>query len=297
MRIVFIFICSLIVIACEKVITRPLPPHQPALVMHALLSPDREISLQLSQTASLENEIPDDLSVANGTVHLYEDDVMLAQLIHLGDGVYKASDPIFPEIGKSYRFSASAPDFATATSQAEVIPLTLEIQNPSFVDSSIANVNAGFSAGVFSATLSEDPATENFYGVDIEAFTAGGENLPTLKWAPDIDQEFGAICGLNSGAVDFSFTDDCLTIDPDQLATIRFAVQSAYQDINGTFPFDRIEVTLYHLSETYYQSLLNMVSLDGLELVFTYPPETFTNVNNGWGVVGSYTRTTYTFSL
>ncbi|MEL7341946.1 MAG: DUF4249 family protein, partial [Bacteroidota bacterium] len=198
---------------------------------------------------------------------------------------------------KSYYFSATAPNFTSVTSQSETIPPALQIQNPSFVDSSIANVNAGFSAGVFSATLSEDPATENFYGVDIETFTAGGDNLPTLISIPDIDQEFSAICGLVSGVLDSSFPDDCLILESDTLATIRFAIQSAYQDINGTFPFDRIEVTLYHLSETYYQSLVNRVPLDGLELVFTFPPETFTNINNGWGVVGSYTSTTYTFFL
>jgi len=275
-------------VSCEKIITVKLPEHVPQLVVNGLLNPNDRVSVLVTRTSPILEIHPKDLSINNASVSLYREGVFLENLSYTQEGTYLASASIKPQILKSYHFLVSAPGFETVETIPEKVPKAVKLKSFTFDNDGLEAVNHGMTAGVFTWNFDQDPAKENFYGIDIVPFKPGNEASSSLKWFPDFDEEFGSICGIISGRIALSFPGTCLRGSGSE--TVRVANETTYSTQDGPTPFEYLEVTLYNISPSYYAYMKSIIQAEGLELAFSTPDTLFTNVQGGYGLIGSFTR-------
>lgn len=108
-NIIFLFTLFVFLSACRKEIVVQIPDPTPILVLNSLFNPDSLWKINLSSTTSLYDNNEHAPFVANATVVLYEDGVLLDTLSYADSGNYVLNT--YPAINKTYHLRATAPNY------------------------------------------------------------------------------------------------------------------------------------------------------------------------------------------
>lgn len=246
------------------------------LVVNALMSDMETISVSVSGSVPFSSVgIPP--MIENANVYIFIDGVKQPKLNYNNfENVYTSS--IKPMAGRTYRILAEAPGYASVEATA-IMPsggtfLPSVFKDSVFVDSS------GFPLGRITASIMDDPATENYYRVKLFYYESTfGEfaELPIDSEDPLVNQ----FASSQNGGVVFSD------------ATFN----GKRRDIYFKTPFGygkgspKFMLLLENLSKDYY---LYVTSLNNYQNsgsgIFSEPVFVYTNVKDGLGIFAGYNQ-------
>jgi hypothetical protein len=259
-------------------------PREPTLLtVNCVFNPDSLWTADISQSIYILDE-EETTFIANATVVVYENNVPITTLVHKANGRYQSPD-WKPEIGKSYKISAAALNYPSATSFSTLPNATpihsVEIKKVEKNHSVETNVKLKFI---------DDPAVRNYYqvlaSVEYEYFDYGDDEIETSQYPAGIESLDPLIQKENedmSWDNGFLFTD---TFFDGKETEISFRVA----DHVGV----GVRVRLRNVSEDFYK-YMRAVQLqrrtEGNPLA--QPVNVFNNIDNGFGIFASYTETNY----
>ncbi|NLA23721.1 MAG: DUF4249 domain-containing protein [Bacteroidales bacterium] len=307
-KIVFILLSLGLVFtwACEKTIEIDIEATKPRLVLNAVINPDSTIAVFLSRSMHiLDNQ--NVMRITNARVFFYEDDIEIAEMQHVENGMYVCD--YYPKIGKKYSVKASAKDFDDIKASCEIVPpvsitqidtLTTydEYNNPNLV----VDIN-----------FKDPPEQGNYYiihadmqftseYIDYSQFRVDTlyQNQDTViidtTWGILVKNKFREVVGLNSddmiveqiylgGISGFIFSDEIIN---SQSYAVKFNL-SIYSWVDT----DELKYTFYFksISRDYYYYLRTLnAHHDAVNDPFAEPVFVHSNVENGIGVFGSFTQ-------
>ncbi|MEM6801975.1 MAG: DUF4249 family protein [Bacteroidota bacterium] len=290
MRKIFPYLLLILIIlncSCQKIITIDIPKDYSRLVIHAFLTPQERIEANISRTTPLLATIPEDLSVADAKVSVFENGNLLEQLVYGGEGNYYVASNLRPKAGNNYHFEVAAEGFEDLVTIAEKIPAPLGNLSYSFENNAIAAVNSGTKAGLFSWEVDPDNSEVAFYGINIRPIKLANEASSSLTWIVNFEEEFSNICGATTSGNSWIIPNACLQGSGSDV--IQMGIETTYSSIDGPQSFTFLEVRLQSISPSYYNYLKNETRPDGIDLAFSSPDTLFTNAIGGFGVVGGFT--------
>ncbi len=301
-----LFLLMSFLIGCEKYIEFEGENKPPRLVLNGVMRPDSVFEIALSNSLGF-IDIGEIAPVTNGTVGVYnESNVLIDELQHLGEGIYRGS--MMPQIGERYTVRAAAPSFTEITA-LDIIPepvpiadwdtLTVTDNNDPFWD--FQEIKVSFS-------ISDPVATANFYHLEIfmvqeyylepvyDPFT-GEFSYDTIYYPEPVEQKVG-----------FSFNDPVLTAEYDNTLgenwvyadavtftdelfngnTRTFSVNMNYYGIGGESGIGgRFELRLSSVSRDLGQYLRTRARYEYVSGdPFSEPVQVFSNIENGLGIWG-----------
>jgi len=285
-------------IACQKEIEFNPKNQSPFLVMNSYLDPDTILSVSVSQSASITEELTKNI-VSDAVVKVYENEALLETLQFDAEssrylGVGK------PSVGKEYKITVVKDGFL-AIEATSIIELAPEILKCTIVK------DTQYSGRANATITFNDPAgVKNYYRLVVK-------NEDEFSEKPDWAQNDGNSSGAGwfySGNPGFWTTDPNLNWDNGSSSSGVF--DDVPKNIFNIFNDDLIDGKEYTLSFSYSLSAypeasnrtiiyLRAINEDLHKYLKTYsaqyyfgddfllePIQVYTNVKNGGGILGSY---------
>ena len=275
--------------ACEKDIDIPFPDQERKLVIYGLLDPDEIISVDISHTIPTLEKHPDDFSIKNATVSLFIDSAFVEKLKHQGDGKYISQSNLKPKARRAYHFVVTAPNYDSITTAPVILPKRIRDPIFTFEDSSLNSTNRNESYGILTWEIPNQKGIEEFFGIKINEFRPGGELDRHYNSLIGYSEEYEEYCGYFSQREINIFADYCL--DENGSNEVKIGVRTSYfnRDINEFSPLHHLEVHFLKIPPDYYRYLKSIYQPEGLDLIFSSPQSLYSNVNGGYGFIGTYT--------
>ncbi len=259
---------------CETVVNVNLPAHEPVLTANCVFNPDSVWQVQLSRSnPALDNMTF--LPVINATVEIWENENVVARLLHTGNGTYRPLTNAKPAIGANYTLSASAPGYETIQA-TDAIPERVPFQSVE-LDSNFANIIARMK-------FSDPPDRKNYYLLQALAEYSdrfGGRVLIPIYFETDdlLAQDLGI-----EGSDAFIF-DDAIISGKEHEIKIRL---SRYYNTRKMY------IVLVSLSEAYYTYLRSSESQgQANDNPFSIPVQVYNNIENGLGIFAGFSSSTF----
>ncbi|MDP5171227.1 MAG: DUF4249 domain-containing protein [Bacteroidia bacterium] len=270
---------SMILCTCTKEIEIPIPFEGKKLVLYCILSPDRPIEATLQRTFPPTGPEPDNWDVTDGTIWLYENSDLIDSLIYSpSSGTYLSSNLIKPQSDKQYKMVAEAPGFTDIYSETISLPPRTAILSVSFEDS-VFNTGGSNSSGGIVRVSFEDSDQPEYYFLDSRAFFEEEPGSLTICLGGNLD----AAC-FGAENIQCLFSDDCITNRPSNL---NLGVATGFREIGGFRKADRVITHLQSLNHSLFQYLESLDQPIGIDIAFSQPTSTFTNITHGYGIFGS----------
>lgn len=290
MRLFIYTISILILAACELVVPIDLPDQSPKLVLNGFLQADSSISVYLTSSFGMYetfNPAPiDDATITlrdgQGNDFLFTEDAQQRARYSL--------DNVFVQPGERYTITAAAPGFPSVTGST-IVPLPIRFDTVE-LDRGARMDRDSILYDVWTLQLTDIPQTDNYFILRIrlqEQTEEYGVCFETL------DPALAAVDFFGNGSDALYLCDGYFTdaIFKDGTYRMQVFTDAFYTDKpNVTFQFD-----LLHVDEAYYnyaQSSALQYSTDGNP--FAEPVIVYNNIEQGFGVIGSYVVTSYRFN-
>jgi hypothetical protein len=283
----------LLFFSCEKGLDIDLPYDGDKLVIWGLLSPDRVVSIQLNKTYPPTGKSLFIDGIANATVTLYENDVLVQQLVHKGSGVYSSPTNFKPKSGKTYAIKATASGFPALSTLPETIPSPFFISRLEVGQLFDSPVSSSTKALPISITWTDVANQENFYSILPQSY------IGTQRFGGSFDIDTPSeldVCGFSFEPSVYNLSDKCF---PNGTYTKKIGVNFSYASVtdkplndplikNLTQTVDRIYILFRHVSKNYYQYMYSGNQPEIVLLAFASGYPRHTNVVGGYGLLASY---------
>lgn len=289
MRLLMYTIAIFVITACELVVPIDLPDQSSKLVLNGFLQADSSISVYLTNSFGMyETFSPSTIDNANITLSDGQGNSFLFTADTQEPARYNL-DNVFVQPGEQYTITASAPDFPSVTGFTTVpLPIgfdTVELEKGARLD------RDGTQYDIWTLQLTDIPNEDNYFLLRVrlqESMQEYGICYETL------DPALAAIDFLGNGAdvvylCDGFFTDAIFKDGSYRLQVFTDAFYTEKPDV--TILFD-----LLHVDEAFYnytQSSDLQYFTDGNP--FAEPVIVYNNIEQGFGVIGSYALTSYSF--
>lgn len=285
--------------SCEEEVAIDIDEEEQKLVLNTWLKPDENPEVQVSYSSFIFDKTGEGF-LNNAKVVMLENGSEIGELNHYEDGFYANENIILTE-GTDYQFEVSHADYETVFSK-ERIPT--KIKDDEVEISYEINPNGNHSNYSYVSTINfrirDNPEEENYYLAriaQIETYwNAGEEDTTTYKnyiYMEPIDPQTRDTFLPNSGG-HFVLSDDIFNGKEyemklgafNDLRSYEYQEDSAfYQSVYHEIEFHKINRALY----------LYLISIDNNQYPgpFTEPTQMYSNVENGYGIVGTSSFTKY----
>lgn len=286
---------------CETVVDVDVPKNPPKLVLNSTLNENDFIGVNLSESRYILDDT-DFRFITGAKVDIYEDGAFLETLPDSTNGNY-ISATHKPERGKSYKVIASKPGFDEVSAEVTLPIDTVKVLEITVDTIQISNYDYIQNYTRFNVKIQDDGTKKNFYTV----------SLITEYYYYEYDYSFSPPVLLDSTYTkyldyiesrdpifeDFSSYDRQLLFNDELFNGNIYTVPilSSYYDYEADYP-ERGSVTftliIGNTSESYYQynitsSLQDWTNNDP----FAQPVQVYTNITNGYGILGAYNSHMY----
>jgi hypothetical protein len=293
------FVAAILLGGCQKELGYDLPYAGDRLVIYGFLSPDRVVGVNIGKSYPPTGDYLFEDGIANATVALYEDDVLLEHLVHTERGNYVSGSGYRPQVGKAYFIKVTAEGFPPAETLPEVIPSQVGVDSFTFRDTVISPLNEDFPALRLSFSFTDTPGQVNYYNPDVVVYYQGevlGVNVFDLDRAMGVEDMCAYYDGIYFLVRDLCFADQSFTLNLG--VESRGAVQregyvvppDSIRKHGGNPRFDRAELYLNSITRNYYEYLKTSYQPEGIDLAFNGPRPQHTNVKGGYGILAAYNR-------
>ena len=278
-------------VSCEKIIDISIPEKQRKIVLNGLVMSDRPVRINLSRSLSvLEKDTL--VPITGGDVRLFNGSSQIGKFQEETGGFY--SLPGFtPEVGQSYRLTASCPDLKPVEATAILPPLVPVIS----VDTATLTGEWGQQELRISVKFADPAGVHNIYGFgvnitykefDYRTMTYTGNKLTNQAFLSGNSDRFLKDESTN---VDGKLYFEDLLFDG-LTKTVEFGVTdySLYQSdtVWMTVGMEQIDPSYYRyvLSYNAYQQAYSNP--------FSEPVQVYTNVTGGFGIFSGSSSASYT---
>lgn len=290
-----LFFSALFLLSCREEIPFEDEWGDPKLVVNTLLEAHQDPVVYLSRSRRVTDNSNENIFLTNGVLQLYEDDEFVAYFTHEGNGVYTLPHEV--QEGKTYRIEAQALNFNSVNGSTKV-PFPVELSE---IDS-IGTIASewGDQSIQFKLKLN-DPAGENFYRViawywgeqeqwdeESQQWITGPAKIPVYL-GTDLNN---SDIFLNGGGVlfpDYLFEDASQVQIP--VTADRYSFYGA-DEYSLVFELQNIDPAFY-----YYTRAVQLQQDAEDMAIFAEPVSMFNNVENGLGIVGSYSSSRDSIAL
>lgn len=292
---------TILIAICIAYCTKPgnvtLPPYEPLLVLHGYVSVGDTFKVALGKTMKLDAIVPEqDITVSNGWVLLYENNVFADSLKYNAIELRYVSSRVIAAPGKTYSVKAGAPGFPNVEATT-VAPLPVPTVSLSHIKNTrrtasgmmLDDVKFGFN----------DPAGENnFY---LTAVYGTGGSSCVFTYDPSVEKYTVNLVPFEQGSCidneQILFTDKIFN------GTLKEMTLSTYS--NTLEPFTdpstgrvfRAYMKRYHITEEYYRyfkTAINQEEIFEEGPILTEPRMAKGNVRNGYGLFTVFAAATDT---
>lgn len=263
--------------ACETTIPVDLPEVEDKLVINALLSPDNVQPLELTATLGILDTNKEFPRITTATIEAYEGETKLGTFTHLERGLYQPN--FTPKENKTYTIKAQANGFPTATCTFTTL-------------TAVPIKNASVKQKRFEVTFDDPKDTENFYiiaayYIEDNEWSSGRRNV-SLE-LDELSENRATSINLNDYGYGYLMADGYL--DGEEISIKG----ELWLDDNS---IDEVHFELYSVSKAMYRYLKskeNQVNIE--DNPFAQAVTVYTNIENGLGIVNTYTIYTETVKL
>ena len=289
--------------ACEKIIDISVQDKSRKIVMNAILNPDSIVSVQLSQSKSiLEDNIV--LFLKDAAVEAFEDDELMGSLEYRGFGRYILPG-MYPKKNKSYRFEVAYPSLASVYSEISIPEIVAVLG----IDTSRSFNDWGNPVFNLDVRIDDPSDTENYYAMSI-AVTSRIFDWQTEEYSDSTEtyMTYFNPTGIGDSDIGGDFVDQDLTFFVDD----KMFFSDALFDGNSTELELSVEYYIYthmsdsvmidirvdHIDPSYYfysVSKQKYYQTDGNP--FAEPVQVYNNIENGFGILSAYSRTSKNYSM
>lgn len=281
--------------SCVKILNDDLKKMEPKLVLNAALSPDSTITVNISQTHNvLDDESADNLPFINSaTVKLFEDGEYLFDLDNIGAGYYQKTG-FYPQIGKSYRATASYGSFKPiegTTTIPDAVPI-IEFDTLMF---ETADEYMGYGTEYVGILTYQDPeGIANRYQLTCKIFYSDQDSITHFY-----DQYISSLESderFYDNAYGNLLWNDKLTDGQKTTIRFNFYYEDNYNNIKNrntqkahfVFYFQSVNNEYYN----YLKSLSIYDESGGGDDPFSEPVVIYSNIENGYGILGGFNEDT-----
>jgi hypothetical protein len=272
--------------ACELIVDIEVPFDSPQITLNSFFNPDGVWKVNLTRNRHILNDRAAE-RINNALVIIHDETGAIDTLIDTGNGIYQ-SDSGRPKIGITYSIEAIAENLQTVKAKS-IIPAPVQIISAEVTETLADNQYENKIKVKF-----RDPgAIKNFYQVfvdmEMEYYDYRTESINIQHSRVPLESDDPAIQNQNS---DGNYYDGFIFND------ILFdgkEIELSFRSIG--FPLTRsgaLILSLRSISEDYYKykitsELQNNTSGDP----FAQPVNVYNNIENGFGIFGGYSESTY----
>lgn len=277
--------------ACELVVPIDLPDQEPKLVLNGFLEADSGATVFLSRSYGMYEEFDID-PVPGGQVTITENQASAVPMIQDRDDSLRFDlDALTIQPGSTYTVEASAPGYETVRG-VTTVPQRITFDTVE-VDLGARRDRDSVLFDVWTLYVTDPPGEENYYflrvylDTDIENYLICFETLDPVLADLDVLNNGNDVANLCEGR----FNDVIFNGTTYELQVFTEAFYRQQPDV-------AIEFELLHLDQAAYNYLLSSERQFNTEgNPFAEPAIVFNNIENGFGIIGSVTSTTYRVEL
>lgn len=330
-HILFVLSAVFLLFSCTNEIEFSGEQQQPMLVLNSFLTPDSVVKVQLTRSKFfLEDDTKFEV-IANADVKLFVNGSFVEKLNHTSNGYYSGS--YYPKENDIVKFVALAPQLAEVNASIVIAPKQLitgvdsssvtlganpiveyKYEGPNYnpiYDTIGYSYNKGLDLRI---RFKDQLGTKNYYRLVLKSklYYSNGEIMEGPVGASFDDLVFGNnntdILGESSSYYSFNeFSDQLFDGKTYELKTrIFYSFSKLNESTSSTTspqvgintPIKReLVVELQSISESYYHYLKSVTANEGADMFFSEPVQIYSNINNGIGILGSYTLSSKVFEL
>ncbi len=281
---------------CVKILNDELKTKETKMVLNAAISTDSTFTVNVSRTFNIfEDESANNLPfIDSANVQLFENDQYLFNLDGIGYGYYHKSG-FYPQLGKQYKVTVSYGPYKEIESVA-TIPQKVLIDG---FDTSSVVISDGYGVETEyqgEITYNDPPDRVNYYQLSCKVFIFNDDTLENVYsqsiWPTDENDRF-----FETNAGGNLLWNDNLTNG--KKVTFKFGFFYQYGGYKATrgrnqqklkFVFYLNSVTKAYY--TYLKSIGVYWETGGSENPFSEPVVIYSNVENGYGILGGFSADT-----
>jgi len=292
--------------SCKKTLDISIDESEKKLVVNSILNPDSLIRVNVTKSMGALEQDADIQFINDAKIKLYKDNNFVEDLIFQENGYYIST--IYPEEGKTYKIEIEQSDLGTASSELTILqPVPISQINSNFKYEITEYVDewGAYSDTSISATVVfeiNDPANQdNYYA--ISAYTY----YTNYYWDEETYEETDSIIGIwknnlwiSPSTVDYQYSNE-IRIGEDYIYAFyketgdgktfsyTFDIYNLMKDQKVYFNLYSLDKNIFLYGKSYSEQI------DASYTPFAQPVNVFTNIENGYGIFGSYSI--YTDSL
>lgn len=270
MRTIIYLLLFSVAVSCTKEISIDLDKHESKLVVNSFFSNHKSIAVNVSKSISIFS-IDTLAYVSHAKVELYNNNVLIGELLHTQKGNYELATEL--EVGIEYTIEVNALNLNTAKSH-DVIPDQVSMLGFDTIslDSRYLYCELAFH---------DNPAIENYYLLDIETKTPYvlKDSLLTNQVdlvACDLIVENGKIGDIRKLIY---FSDEYFQSEANDLS---FLLDKKYLSNVLNDSLNVIYINLKSISKAYYDYLKTNYVSQNAQI------DVYTNIENGYGIFAGY---------
>lgn len=273
-------------VACSHPLDLVLPYTGDKLVLNGVLIDGEMIEVNVSRSNAPTGFAPEVLFVDNAEVEVFENGFSRAVLRPVGNGRYQASG-LTAQAGSEYRVTVDAEGF-TPVVATTVVPNAFSLNRIDFqwVDSFL---NPSVPATEIEIHFVDEVQTRDYYAITLTGFTDidRAERRLATQWIPGSLDEAEPPCNFFRNRR-FIYEDRCFN---GGIASVAVAGENETFVFNGNridrVSFDHLVVRCQRISPELFDYYFSNTTVSGIELAFFEPSFLKSNVQNGYGVLGS----------
>lgn len=330
-HILFVLSVVFLFFSCTNEIEFSGDQQQPMMVLNSFLTPDSVVKVQLTRSKFfLEDDTKFEV-ITNADVKLFVNGSFVEKLNHTSNGYYSGS--YFPKENDIVKFIAYAPQLSEVNASTIIAPKQLITGidsssillgvNPIFEYNYVGpnynpiydTIGYSYNKGLDLHIRFKDQANlNNYYRLVLKSrmYYSNGEIMEGPVGASFDDLVFGNnntdILGESSSYYSFNeFNDQLFDGKTYELKMRVFYSYSKLHEgaslttspqVDVNTPIKReLVVELQSISESYYHYLKSVSANEGADMFFSEPVQIYSNIENGIGILGSYTRSSKVFEL
>ncbi len=296
-----LLVTAMLFSGCVKILNDELKTKEVKMVLNAAISPDSMFTVNVSKTISIfDDESSENLPfIDSAKVQLFENGNYLFDLQNIGAGYYV--DLLFyPRAGKEYRVNVSYDKFKPIEGKT-----TIPVVTPILNFDTLSNKNTDEYGGqhiqlIGEITYQDTPDKSNYYQLSCKvSYLDANNNIYTYDqaiWPTEENDRF--FDGYNNGSLLWS---DKITNGKE--VSFKFVYYDTYEyqkKSNRAEESARFVFYFKSISKEYYTYLKSMdvyFETGGGDNPFSEPVVIYSNVENGYGIIGGYSQDTTSIKL
>lgn len=285
-----------------------LPDRPPQLVVNGVLQANQPARVYIGRSWLPTEAVPTPHFISTALVLIFMEGQIIDTLQHQGVGIYTGNPKRNLVVGKSYIIRVSVVNFTSAYSNAVRIPAPFPL-NGIYLDKKtpVLGLN-GTSAGpvLIQTRLNGAKPSDEYYGVSIRPMYQKYRLGTAISAAGFANQNFDNECFISTSLprdiqsvlpYESAFFFKAMCVNEAIGSTISLVAETKGGLIldNGTFQqatADRFVITFINSTSDYPLNRQSSQGPEGLESAFIDPKPTFTNINNGFGIISAFNSQT-----